>query len=78
MSIHWLGMGKQFQLDLYVKILHVIHMTLNNCIVFSEAKTPYEHKYNMLNMVFHSIRKLIGTTHEQNKSFSIDQQLLYI
>ena len=68
MSSRRLGTGKLFQVDVSVEILHVIHMTLKDCIVFSESKHPpiiipicYVRERN-------PIRELISTVYDQHKS----------
>ena len=54
-AIGWVW-GKLFQLDVSVKILHAIKMTLKDCIWFSESKNPYENKSNTLitGFLYHS------------------------
>ena len=44
-SRRW-GTGETFSSSVPVKRLHIIHITLNNCIVFSESKQPSEHDPN--------------------------------
>ena len=42
--------GKHFQLDVSIEKLRVIHITINNCIVFIESKNPYEHNFDTLDV----------------------------
>ena len=58
-AVGWVR-GESFQVYVYIEILHVIHMTLNYCIIFRKSKNPSEHKSIIFNMVsaYHSyIRK---------------------
>ena len=41
-------MGKCYQVEVSVEILHVSHITLKDCIGFSESEHPSEHKSNKL------------------------------
>ena len=46
--IHRMGTEERFQVDVSAERLHIIHVTLNNCIGFSEIEHPSENKSNKL------------------------------
>ena len=47
LAVGWVR-GKRFQVDVYIEILHVIHITLKYCIGYSESKSTFKHKSNTL------------------------------
>ena len=60
--------GKRLKVNVSIERLHVIHMTLKDCIIFSESEGPpiispihYVQERN-------PIHELISTVYEQHKS----------
>ena len=60
--------GKSFQVDISVERLHVINMTLKDCIRFSKSEHTSEHKSNTWRTGWSSHSKLISTVYDQHKS----------
>ena len=48
-AVAWVW-GKSFKVDVSVEILHIIQMTLNYCIGFSESEHLSENKSSMLDV----------------------------
>ena len=65
MSSRRMGMGKTFEVDVSFEILHFIHMTLKDCIGFSENEHPYMIIPTRSVWERHPINALISTVYGQ-------------
>ena len=65
-SVGWVQ-EKRFQVDVSIKRLHVNHMNIKDCIIFSESKHTSEHKSNTLRTGSSSHSELTSTVYDQQK-----------